>query len=463
MIRASAPWLLLVLLGAVEASADCIHCHDGLAVDGAALPQNEREALGLTDAAGCVLCHGGDPGADDEQGAHRDAPASLAREGGPRRFYADPGDPSAAEHTCGQCHAGYAARWVKSIMSTEAGRIERGLCADAWRLRHAHNPVPEVFGRYGISDEDGPEPAVGTPRYRALMLARVIAEPALYPRSLRAVPAHRAGDESESCAACHVEDRAVPRPGCSGCHRAHTADGPLHAAPADDIQASVAAGIPIERCFACHFDPRTTARNDTGDAVVHYGSHGVDGTGSGLWCQDCHTSIEMHGDGNIPTSADAQSEIRCEDCHGTLDKLPWELPLAAAEGTAGAADLRHAPPRGVVDANGAPVDVPKQPGQAAYLLTSRGNVLDNVRLTGDGAQLHSVSGHVHEVRLLARLAEQGNWSTQRAQEIKSNPELHASLGCMDCHADWLPTCDGCHAKPSNEGTELGAEREHSLR
>ena len=39
----------------------------------------------------------------------------------------------------------------------------------------------------------------------------------------------------------------------------------------------------------------------------------------GLLCQDCHTSIDMHGDGNIFGTTLAQVEIECSDCHGTPD------------------------------------------------------------------------------------------------------------------------------------------------
>ncbi len=46
-----------------------------------------------------------------------------------------------------------------------------------------------------------------------------------------------------------------------------------------------------------------------------------------MLCQDCHTTIEMHGDGNIFGTTLAQVEIECTDCHGAPDRYPWELPL----------------------------------------------------------------------------------------------------------------------------------------
>ncbi len=50
-----------------------------------------------------------------------------------------------------------------------------------------------------------------------------------------------------------------------------------------------------------------------------------------MLCQDCHTSIDMHGDGNLPGTTLAQVEIECEDCHGTVAQLPWDLPLGYGE------------------------------------------------------------------------------------------------------------------------------------
>src|SRR5258708_17827655 len=40
----------------------------------------------------------------------------------------------------------------------------------------------------------------------------------------------------------------------------------------------------------------------------------------GLQCVDCHTSQDMHGDGNTYAQMTDAIEIRCEDCHGSIDK-----------------------------------------------------------------------------------------------------------------------------------------------
>lgn len=201
-------------------------------------------------------------------------------------------------------------------------------------------------------------------------------------------------------------------------------------------------GIPPETCFRCHFDPRLAGTNGIGDAYVHYGArHG--GTGNGLLCQDCHTTADMH--------AAAGTEVRCEDCHGTPGRFPWELPLGFDGPNGNAAR----PPRGAAvrpEAAGG-----KSAARDGYLLTSRGNPFGNVVRDGDRVWLHSVTGAVHEVTQLKRLNEQGSWRSQLSRQIKSAPGLHGNMACLDCHADWLPPCLGCHGEPG-AGPAGGARR-----
>ena len=37
----------------------------------------------------------------------------------------------------------------------------------------------------------------------------------------------------------------------------------------------------------------------------------------GLLCQDCHTSVDIHGDGNIHGTTMGQVEVECSDCHAS--------------------------------------------------------------------------------------------------------------------------------------------------
>jgi len=39
-----------------------------------------------------------------------------------------------------------------------------------------------------------------------------------------------------------------------------------------------------------------------------------------MQCIDCHTSNDIHGDGNIYSKREQAVEIECTDCHGNLEE-----------------------------------------------------------------------------------------------------------------------------------------------
>lgn len=117
-------------------------------------------------------------------------------------------------------------------------------------------------------------------------------------------------------------------------------------------------GIPVETCNSCHnrgkrigvtyqglmefpygspFDEqgKTQPRLHTkqylfiADDLHHqYNQSRPENPQGGMLCQDCHTTIDVHGDGNIFGTTLAQVEIECQDCHGT----PPGVPMGAAPG-----------------------------------------------------------------------------------------------------------------------------------
>lgn len=458
-----------------DAAATCIDCHVGIEPIAVGEMAEQIHQIGKRhgDPAGCIVCHGGDPIANDDESAHRGAPDLLAATEGPNSFYPDPGNIWVADRTCGQCHKGYAERWRKSVMSTEAETISRELCDAAWKKRTIRSGGPQLFGRYSIADEDGPEPIVGSPLYKSFIRSLVAKLPEHFPPHLYEVPVdslEKIEDKHPaSCERCHGEAaQSQPRPGCSACHIPYGTgqgrDPSVHrtkpGAPlvhriqgTGNTRVAVQgtpqkawSGIPLESCFQCHFDPRLTSVNDIGDAFVHYGAR-HDRAGRGLLCQDCHTSIEMHGDGNIAGVNAAQTEVRCEDCHGTMEQLPWELPLGyeGPEGTRTRSPL----PRGTVDSVEAVLGE-KRPAKDGYLLTSRGNPFGNVIRDGDQVLLYSASGDAYQVTLLKYLNEQKSWRSELSKQVKSEAGSHKDMACTDCHADWLPPCLGCHADSDAE-------------
>ena len=382
------------------------------------------------------------------------ADAEVKQPGAPGASSPDSDGQTAAGVACDRCHPGYLTRWRRSIMSTDADAIERNLCGPARTQRGVRGDGAGRFGREPVADEDGPEPAAGSPLYRRLIESSLAREPGRYAQRLQGISA------APACAPCHRKAAAQdPRPGCSVCHVGHSPVGDGQSAssgqtpaptPPDgpgptnllDRPSDRGSAVPLERCFQCHFDPRPIARNPIGDTAVHGGDPSPTPTAA-LLCQDCHTSIEMHGDGNIPAHASAQSEIRCEDCHGTDDQLPWELPLRPPDRAEGRGPA--APPRGVADAHGA-ISATAAPNEPGRLLTSRGNPFGNVLRNDGGVYLRAVSGRDHPVTLLAHPTGSLSRLTGNPRQIHTAPGRHRAMECMECHADWLPPCVGCHAE-----------------
>ena len=106
-------------------------------------------------------------------------------------------------------------------------------------------------------------------------------------------------------------------------------------------------GIPMETCAVCHnrgkrigvsfqglmeipyASPYTKkeVRNRTCTPSTTWPCTRTCTTQKGMLCGDCHTSIDVHGDGFLAASNLAAVEIECADCHGTPEAYPWELPL----------------------------------------------------------------------------------------------------------------------------------------
>ena len=161
----------------------------------------------------------------------------------------------------------------------------------------------------------------------------------------------------------------------------------------------------------------------------------------GMDCGDCHTSIDVHGDGNIYPTTGHAVEIECEDCHGTPTQAPWELPVGYGD----ALRLGRTP-RDVLHTGG-----------KDYLLTARGNPFGNVVRKGQKVLLTDSKGNVHEAPLAGSVASgQG--------QGKANPRAHVAMGavphtntleCYSCHAVWVPQCYGCHLKEDFSGRTTG--------
>jgi len=532
--------LLTLILGGLfsfysstaTADAGCITCHAGIEKirDDSSAMMTLIKALGSGhgDSEGCVMCHGGDPLSNDKEKAHKGSPASLIAAQGPKNFYPDPGAMDINKMTCGQaaCHKGYAERVEKSLMNTEAGKIQGNL--HTWGIEEVQNhKVP--WGNYDVKDEDGAIPNIGTDEYKTYMTAMVAAHPDQFPTELKQVPQPTVEEiekdpklagftyQRQQCQRCHVtvkgrEKRGDYRgQGCSSCHipygneglyegndptidkkeNGHMLTHQIQATRKSVVKTSHAeySGIPVETCNSCHNRgkrigvtyqglmefPYGSPFNETGgkqpklhtkkylfisDDLHHQYNQSRPGNPTGgMLCQDCHTSIDMHGDGNIPGTTLAQVEIECQDCHGTPDKYPWDLQLGYGEEfnkelTGG--------PRGLSETLMAETQAfattyEKKDG---YLKTTRGNPFGNVVKDGDKVILHSATGNDFEVPILKQLKDDNAWKSENALVAMSSVAKHnESLECYTCHASWVPQCYGCHVQV-NYGKDKDGKPHH---
>ena len=305
----------------------------------------------------------------------------------------------------------------------------------------------------------------------------------------------------QQCQRCHVgvrgrEKRADYRgSGCSSCHVPYSNEGLYEGNdPTIDkmerghmlvhkMQATrktkvtvgdvTYSGIPAETCVSCHNRGKRTGVSYQGLMEFPYGSpynamgkkqsklhtkkyifikadlhhevESIDGNPEGgMFCQDCHTSIDVHGDGNIYGTTLAQVEIECEDCHGTVKQYPWEMALGRGEEHD--LDLSKAPARGLTK------ELPKfmkdatvYPPEDGYLLSARGNPLGNVVKRGDEVWLHSAGGLDFRVPVLKQIDKDGSYKSTMAKVAMGNIAKHQeTMECYACHADWAPQCYGCH-------------------
>jgi hypothetical protein len=324
--------------------------------------------------------------------------------------------------------------------------------------------------------------------------------------------------QRQQCQRCHVtvkgrEKRGDYRgQGCSSCHipygnegiyegndptidkneKGHLLTHQIQATRKSVVKTAHAeySGIPVETCNSCHNRgkrigvtyqglmefPYGSPWNEKGmkqpklhtkkylfisDDLHHqYNQSRPGNPKGGMLCQDCHTTIDMHGDGNLPGTTLAQVEIECQDCHGTPEKFPWELPLGYGEEFK--KDLSKVPARGLADK---PLDQTAAFATVynkgdGYLLTTRGNPLGNVVKKGNKVILHSATGLDFEVPVLKQIKLDGSWKNQDSMVAMSKVKKHNdSLECYACHASWVPQCYGCHVQ-MNYGKDKNGKPYH---
>ncbi|MCG8564101.1 MAG: hypothetical protein MI747_03370, partial [Desulfobacterales bacterium] len=278
--------------------------------------------------------------------------------------------------------------------------------------------------------------------------------------------------------------------GCSACHILYSNDGyyegndksikkdePGHILKHRIVGNRKTGGIPVESCNSCHNRGKRIGVSYQGLMEFPYGSpfdekgntqpklhtknylfisddlhHQMDKSREGnpkggLLCQDCHTTVDIHGDGNIHGTTMGQVEIECSDCHGTPTKFAWELPLGYGDDHG--RDLTKNAPRGTAKKR---LLTDEQFGYAyapedGFILSARGNPLGNVVRRGNEVIVHSATGNDFKVPVLKQLKMDKSWKDFSAEVAMAAVEAHMQkMECYGCHASWVPQCYGCHVK-----------------
>lgn len=365
----------------------CVTCHEDLPEISAAHP------IGTF---GCVLCHGGERLALEEDLAH-----STMRGG------ANPSDFSVVERSCGgsQCHSGSAEeqrdhiqRATTSIQSTYAGAIAN--------ILFTYGAEPDLTARYGTSDvsDEAVTTSTGVPALKRFD-----------PKGFGNQFIERFGG---NCMTCHInappsaETQFARFTGCAACH------SPL--AGGDEQTHVLTTAIPYKQCNTCHNRGNYDLRQMT---FVERQDHPVNRVQDyyqpiaqfvrceyALDCVDCHTRTEAMGDGDLHSSKKDIQYVQCKTCHGTPTELPQTMTMRGGNDVA--FRLAQLNPR-----------VQLQPGDEV-IVTEKGEALWNTRVLPDGT--YELVGKASGERFTFRPV-MGSGCTQ-------NPDEQGSQYCHECHA-----------------------------
>jgi hypothetical protein len=382
----------------------CLVCHRGVT----GLGNSHRP-----EAVGCASCHGGDVFTLDKARAHAGM-QTIA------------GNLASAVRGCGQaaCHATIVPRLERSVMTTMSGivAVDRDVFGEA---TGASGTAPPHVERLSRTDAD---------------------------THLR-----------QLCASCHLgATKSALGPngedtrggGCNACHLVYSAEarealaryeaGKLRG-PADAPTVHPALSLDIDdgQCFGCHSRSGRISTSYEGWHEMHEAPAEVMRPAAvspsrfrtledrrvfervmpdihqqrGMDCIDCHTSVEVMGDGVAHGRKSEQLRVRCEDCHAAPGARMLVVPAAAIDPES----------RRILGVRAWPGPVPSH-----HARTPAGDTLVNVVLDPAGVP-HLVRKRTGELRTLKASAP-----------VCVEGRGHTRLSCGSCHTAWAPRCPTCH-------------------
>ncbi len=366
----------------------CLSCHVGIEPVSVSHP---------TEKFGCVSCHGGDAMALDGDAAH----SGMVR---------NPSTLDVAQQYCGDCHAGQIYFVQHSIMTTYSGAITL--------VRRAFGSQSDAAALYAVHQIDNLK--------------------AFFPEANEPQPVK---DFAANCLNCHIDGQSLEADyfhrstGCASCHVLYSETGFYEGGdptiPRDQIgypqKHQFTTAIPYTQCNHCHnrgnYDLRSMTfvpRSDipasqplTGQAKrLHDYYQPIGEFTQCEWeldCIDCHTSLEIMGDGVLHNNRSEAQYVQCSTCHGTLDSPPLEH------------TVQYESELAMTRANLNPL-VDLQVGDL-ILKTSRNEPLYNIRKLQDQWTLTTkVDGTNYVLPLV------------QGSQCQQKPDQQASSYCHQCHA-----------------------------
>jgi hypothetical protein len=466
---------ILLALAENRNGYECSLCHEGKA-DATTKSEahegmypNPSSMWVMNDGKGCAKCHSDKDAITTLMGKPKDKPA-----GGSIMSVV-----SAVSDPTGASGANHVYRMERALMALETGKANKTLMSNG--------VIPKGQWRYAnfdMDDPDGPVPSAGSADYKDWIAKAIEAKLIEALPGTQEIPDLERGEKlwgdpskaafadmhRKQCGRCHVwgegrDKRGDHRAGgCAACHVLYTNDGLSESAdptipkdkPGHPMKHEITSRIPSAQCTHCHTRGKRIGTSFMGVIEHQYVGSGktapLDEHGAqqvplftkeynhvrqdlhgerGMECADCHTSIDVHGDGNIYPVTFYQVEINCADCHGTPQKYPWEL--SVGYGT----PVQTKAARGVYKS-----------GSNEYLLTSRGNARTRWIKEGNRAFLIGIAdSNRREIPLLKNKAVHNDWKTEQGRVAMSSiPQHMEKLECYGCHATSAPPCYGCHIK-----------------
>jgi hypothetical protein len=396
--------LLLAACQKTPVESSCLQCHKGI------------EQVSKTHG-GCVSCHGGKPEESVKEKAHQ---GILG--------IANPEYSGRWEKGCAPCHRHQFERMKSNLMYTAAGMI-RNIQA-TWEGEDGNS-----YTTHGEKQFD----AAGKP---------------LSPKSVAELDNISGELYRKFCSRCHLGAQAAGvysashGAGCAACHfpwnneGTYTGKDPTMAGKAGHSASHSMNALPdTQTCSRCHnrsgriafsyqglYDGNNslvpTVRGEGGPEMasgarnlthiapdVHFAA--------GMECIDCHTSRDVMGDGFMYPNMYLQTEIACEDCHGSGGGVPRYRVVSRENDDA----LRESRSY-------------KRPVTSGMRMiqTARGRSYSNVFYENEAVWVQGKrSGKLHKSKVITGTPEH-------------TVTGHSRLECYSCHSRTVVQCYGCHTR-----------------